>query len=272
MRSKWIWITGLILVFLIGCAAPEAEPALTIPTATAEEASALVQVTEVAGADVASDEAPSDDKAATTTPPNTPTSEPTIATETDGGDVERNEEAASVEQNETDNDAALTGGGETVDPEPVKDEPTAEPTDAPLILPTAEATATIVPVQATQVSKETSEEASQPAAEEGVKVPASLETMVNEMIVDAESRFGVQRAAITVSLLEEVTWRDGSLGCPEPGGMYTMALVGGYMIVLDIEGKPANYHSNGTQFWKYCENFDPKNPGTVDGGATGGDQ
>jgi hypothetical protein len=41
---------------------------------------------------------------------------------------------------------------------------------------------------------------------------------------------------------EEVTWNDGSLGCPEPGMMYTMALVPGYRIVLEADGQTYNYH------------------------------
>jgi hypothetical protein len=31
---------------------------------------------------------------------------------------------------------------------------------------------------------------------------------------------------------ESVVWNDGSLGCPEPGMMYTQALVNGYWVVI----------------------------------------
>lgn len=41
---------------------------------------------------------------------------------------------------------------------------------------------------------------------------------------------------------ESVEWRDGSLGCPKPGMMYTMALVPGYQIILEAGGKTYDYH------------------------------
>ncbi|MEI7744377.1 MAG: hypothetical protein WCK58_11605 [Chloroflexota bacterium] len=43
-------------------------------------------------------------------------------------------------------------------------------------------------------------------------------------------------AAATVTAAEAVTWPDGSLGCPEPGVMYTQALVPGYRVVLESGG------------------------------------
>lgn len=47
---------------------------------------------------------------------------------------------------------------------------------------------------------------------------------------------------IRVVSAESVTWNDGSLGCPKPGMMYTMALVPGYRIVLEAGGKTYDYH------------------------------
>ena len=36
---------------------------------------------------------------------------------------------------------------------------------------------------------------------------------------------------------EPVIWNDGSLGCPEPGMMYTQALIMGYWVVIDAAGQ-----------------------------------
>jgi hypothetical protein len=38
---------------------------------------------------------------------------------------------------------------------------------------------------------------------------------------------------------EAVTWPDGALGCPEPGIVYTQALVPGYWVVVEAEETPA---------------------------------
>lgn len=54
----------------------------------------------------------------------------------------------------------------------------------------------------------------------------------------------VNRDVDQIELLQarNVTWRDGSIGCPEPGMMYTQALVPGYLIQLRVDGELYNYH------------------------------
>jgi hypothetical protein len=46
----------------------------------------------------------------------------------------------------------------------------------------------------------------------------------------------------TVVTATSVTWRDGSLGCPEPGKMYTQALVPGAQIVVSAGSTQYDYH------------------------------
>jgi hypothetical protein len=62
-------------------------------------------------------------------------------------------------------------------------------------------------------------------------------------MTDAARRTGQPREAITVVTAEQVTWSDGSLGCPQPGMMYTQALVPGYRIVLRAGEETLNYHA-----------------------------
>jgi hypothetical protein len=45
------------------------------------------------------------------------------------------------------------------------------------------------------------------------------------ILADAQRRSGVGADRIRVVHSEAVTWRDGSLGCPEPGRLYTQALI-----------------------------------------------
>jgi len=66
--------------------------------------------------------------------------------------------------------------------------------------------------------------------------------MIEAALDDAANRSTTARADIKVVSEEAVTWPDGSLGCPQPGMMYTQALVAGYRIVLQAGEQLLNYH------------------------------
>ena len=61
-------------------------------------------------------------------------------------------------------------------------------------------------------------------------------------IADAAERTDVPAEDIEVVEFALVTWPDGAIGCPEPGMVYTQALVDGYRIVLDADGTQLTYH------------------------------
>ena len=77
-------------------------------------------------------------------------------------------------------------------------------------------------------------------------------------VTDLASRLGIPEGNIEVLSEENVTWRDGSLGCPRPGMMYTQALVEGSRIVLRAGGRDYSYHSGAGKPPFYCE--DPVSP------------
>ncbi len=73
----------------------------------------------------------------------------------------------------------------------------------------------------------------------------SLDLLPDEIaaaIADAAERSGAPEAEIAVAGALQVTWADGSLGCPEPDTMYTQALVAGYQLTLEIAGERVVYH------------------------------
>lgn len=74
-----------------------------------------------------------------------------------------------------------------------------------------------------------------------------------EAIADLAARLGADPAAITVVSVEDVTWRDGSIGCPDPGMNYTQALVSGTRLVLELDGVRYEYHSGGSRSIFLCE-------------------
>lgn len=51
---------------------------------------------------------------------------------------------------------------------------------------------------------------------------------------------------------EAVTWPDGSLGCPEPGQMYTMALVDGYWVQIRVGDEIYDYRASQRGTFKLC--------------------
>ncbi len=62
-------------------------------------------------------------------------------------------------------------------------------------------------------------------------------------VSDLATRLRVEPTAIEVIRSEEITWPDGSLGCPEEGMVYTQALVDGYQVILDHDGRIYLYHA-----------------------------
>ncbi|HEX2154232.1 MAG TPA: hypothetical protein VHL52_09645 [Acidimicrobiia bacterium] len=77
---------------------------------------------------------------------------------------------------------------------------------------------------------------------------------------DLSERTGVPAEDIQVLAFEAVTWNDGSLGCPEPGKMYTQALVDGWRMVLEADGTTYDYHAGADGEPFLCESPE-LNPG-----------
>ena len=109
-----------------------------------------------------------------------------------------------------------------------------------------------------------------PADEEATPEPAPPvvahpNAQVATAMTDLVSRIGASADAIEVVSVQEVTWRDGSIGCPQPGMSYTQAIVNGTRIILRVSGADYEYHSGGGREVFYCKN--PSDP--VPGGDYG---
>ncbi|QAY58972.1 hypothetical protein ET475_02480 [Microbacterium protaetiae] len=59
-------------------------------------------------------------------------------------------------------------------------------------------------------------------------------------------------AAPTLVSAEAVTWRNGALGCPQPGAMYTQALVNGMRVVVEAGGAQYDYRFGTTDTPVLC--------------------
>jgi hypothetical protein len=92
-----------------------------------------------------------------------------------------------------------------------------------------------------------------PAAPAAPPLPPGLPTAMSEAVfADAANRAGVAREAVRIDRVESVTWRDGSLGCPQPDRLYTQALVPGWRIALTAGPRAMVYHASRRGGWLWC--------------------
>lgn len=84
-------------------------------------------------------------------------------------------------------------------------------------------------------------------------VPGADSPGVRRAVEDLAATLDLEVAAISVVDVEEVTWRDGSLGCAEKGMSYTQSLVDGQRIVLEADDSRYEYHSGADGSPFLCE-------------------
>lgn len=89
------------------------------------------------------------------------------------------------------------------------------------------------------------------------------DAMIQLAVADLASRLGVPEFTVDVLDARWVTWRDGAVGCPQPGVAYSQAEVPGALIVLRVGESSYRYHAADTGPLVYCET--PQAP--VEGGA-----
>jgi hypothetical protein len=71
-----------------------------------------------------------------------------------------------------------------------------------------------------------------------------LQAVVQAARADAAQRSGVPIDAVALVSAQAVVWRDGSLGCPQPGMSYTQALVNGFRVQLRAGVASFDYHAS----------------------------
>ncbi len=73
-------------------------------------------------------------------------------------------------------------------------------------------------------------------------VPDPTAKLISEVSQDLARRLNIDVQQITVEQIEEITWPDGALGCPEPGMAYITVLIPGYRLILAAQGNTYDYH------------------------------
>jgi len=75
---------------------------------------------------------------------------------------------------------------------------------------------------------------------------------MDALIEEAAALAGAAAPDVQVLRAEQVTWSDGSLGCPEPGMVYTQALVDGYWVVLEVGGETYDFRMSDSGTPRLC--------------------
>ncbi|KRE60635.1 hypothetical protein [Nostocoides sp. Soil756] len=91
-----------------------------------------------------------------------------------------------------------------------------------------------------------------PPAEDDIPVDLDEDPRVQAALADARGRAGVVPAEVLIAGYREVTWDDGSLGCPVKGRSYTQARVDGELLLLRADQRVLSYHSARGGPFEYC--------------------
>lgn len=142
----------------------------------------------------------------------------------------------------------------TIESEPATSQPTTAPATAvPPPTSTISQTIRLTPAATPQVEMAPTSAAPAVIGE----VPEEIMTAVLE---DLSTTQNMLRDAMTVIRAEAIIWSDGSLGCPQPGEVYTQATVPGYWIVLEANGRTYDYRAAENGAFILCENAQPPSP------------
>jgi hypothetical protein len=92
----------------------------------------------------------------------------------------------------------------------------------------------------------------------GIQVPETPvigevpEELLSQIYQDMQTNFSVSQDQAVLVRAESVIWPDGSLGCPQPGVMYTQALVEGYWIQFMVGDQVYDYRATQNGSFQLC--------------------
>jgi hypothetical protein len=78
----------------------------------------------------------------------------------------------------------------------------------------------------------------------GPNLSPDQQQAVAAALQDAAAHLGVAATDISVQQVEEREWGDSSLGCPQPGLLYSQVVTPGFLVVITSRGKQLEYHSD----------------------------
>jgi len=99
------------------------------------------------------------------------------------------------------------------------------------------------------------------STERDVTVESDAEKAVAAAKADLMERLGVTEEVVVIKSVKAIQWRDASLGCPQPDMTYAQAVTPGFRVVLEVQGRAYEYHTDAGRLVVLCgvegEPFDP---------------
>ena len=80
--------------------------------------------------------------------------------------------------------------------------------------------------------------------------PAEL---IERLIAELGTELARPPSDVHIERVQPVIWRDGSLGCPEPGMFYTQALVPGFRVILVVGERRFDYRTGRGGTFRRCD-------------------
>jgi len=75
-------------------------------------------------------------------------------------------------------------------------------------------------------------------------VPPESAAAVDAAMADAANHLGVSTDALRLEQVQVREWSDSSLGCPQPGQLYSQVVTPGYLIVITSGSRQLEYHTD----------------------------
>jgi len=76
--------------------------------------------------------------------------------------------------------------------------------------------------------------------------------ILDPILNEAAALANVAPEQLVIVRAETAVWNDGSLGCPETGMQYTQALVNGYWVVIEADGKKYDFRVGRDGSFRLC--------------------
>ena len=137
----------------------------------------------------------------------------------------------------------------TITPQPSLVETPTLQSPVPIIIPRQRTLAPIMPSN-TEIRNGNNDMTPVPSA---APTNPAMQQAVTIAKADLAKRLSISPDQIELVSVEAVTWSNGSLGCPQPGIMYTQSLVDGLRIQLRAGSRVYEYHSGGSRLPFLCE-------------------
>jgi len=75
-------------------------------------------------------------------------------------------------------------------------------------------------------------------------VPPESAAAVGAAMADAANHLGASADALRLEQVQAREWSDSSLGCPQPGQLYSQVITPGYLIVITSGSRQLKYHTD----------------------------